>query len=465
MKIHFHGAARTVTGSQHLLSVNGKKLLLDCGLFQGRRQDMIRRNTHFAFSPADLDAVVLSHAHIDHSGNLPNLVKQGFRGPVHATHATCDLSKYMLLDSAKIQESDAAYWSRRNAHRGEAPVEPLYTSEDAADTLDSFVGHDYGQPFEVTPGVQATFTHAGHILGAAVTKLEIDEGGRRIRLVFTGDLGRSGIPLLRNPQPVSGIDYLIMESTYGKRRHEPPEQAYQKLRQIVGGCCDQKGKLIIPSFAVGRAQDLVYNLHRMMDEGELERMPIYVDSPLAVKTTQVFRRHRELFNQQARSFMHDDEHEGALFFPDLTYVTGVEKSKQINRMPGPMIVISPSGMAHAGRILHHLRNNIEDPKNTVLMVSWAAPHTLGRQLIDKKPKIKIFGDEFRVRARVEVISGFSGHADRQELLNYAAAVKEELKGVFLVHGEEASAFALKDGLQELGIDTVNVPVRGQSFTI
>ncbi len=457
MKIGFYGAARTVTGSRHLVTVNGRNILLDCGLFQGRRREMIRRNTEFPFQPENVHAVILSHAHIDHSGNLPNLVKQGFRGRIHATPATIGLARYMLMDSAKIQESDASYWNRRRAKQGKPPVDPLYTSKDAEKVLELFVDQSCGEDFPVAPGVRATFSVAGHILGAAVTVLQIEEAGRRIRLGFSGDLGRKNIPLLRDPEPVQGLDYLIMESTYGDRRHEAPEVAYAKLREVASRCCGSRGKLIIPSFAVGRAQDLVYHFHRMMDEGAIERLPVYVDSPLAVKITGVFREFRDRFDRETREFVEEDTHRGALFFPEVTYVSSVEESKALNRAENAMIIISPSGMAHSGRILHHLRSNIEDPRHTILLVSFAAPHTLGRRLVERQPTVKIFGDEYRVRARIEVISGFSGHADRDDLIDYVKPLKQDLKGIFLVHGEERAAFSLREGLFEAGVKRVEVP--------
>ena len=457
MKIGFYGGARTVTGSRHLVSVNGRNILLDCGIFQGRRREMIRRNTGFPFCPKDVHAVILSHAHIDHSGNLPNLVKQGFRGKIHATPATIGLARYMLRDSARIQESDASYWNRRRAKQGKPPVDPLYTLEDAEAVLELFVAHSYGEDFPVAPGVRATFSVAGHILGAAVTVLQIEEDDRKIRLGFSGDLGRKNIPLLRDPEPVQDLDYLILESTYGDRRHEAPEVAYAKLKEVAFRCCGSQGKLIIPSFAVGRAQDLVYNFHRMMDEGEIERLPIYVDSPMATHITRVFCEFRDRFDREAQAFMANDAHEGALFFPEVTYVVSAEESKALNRTDEAMIIISPSGMVTAGRILHHLRYNIEDPRHTILLVSFSAPHTLGRRLVERQPTVKIFGEEYKVRARIEVINGFSGHADRDGLIDYVRPLAESLRGVFLVHGEQRSAFALREGLLDVGVRNVGVP--------
>lgn len=465
MNISFHGAARTVTGSMHLLELESGRFLLDCGLYQGRKKEMKKRNAGFPFDPSSIDAVVLSHAHIDHCGNLPSLVKHGFRGVVHATRPTVDLAVHMLRDSAKIQEYDAAYESKRNRKRGKPPVEPLYTREDAEEALGLFVGHSYSKLFDVVPDVQAVFRDAGHILGSAITVLNVDELGHRFRLAFSGDLGRYDIPLLRDPVVVSDIDHLILESTYGNRSHEPPEMAYDKLRDIMCRCCNKGGKLIIPSFAVGRAQDLIYNIHRMMDHGEIPRLPVYVDSPLAVNITNVFRKHRQVYDEEAKAFAAADSLGAVLDFPELTYVSEVEDSKALNYLEGSAIIISSAGMANAGRILHHLKNNISDPRNTILIVSWQAPHTLGRRLVEGKRSVKIFGEKHRVRARVEVINGFSAHADREGLLAYVAALKDGLRSVFLVHGEEKSAFSLQEAIEELGIRDVYVPEPHQSFEV
>ncbi len=465
MKITFHGATRTVTGSQHLLEVDGRKLLLDCGLYQGRRKDELRLNKSLPYRASEVEACILSHAHIDHSGNLPNLVKQGFEGPIHATRPTVDLSRHMLLDSAKIQEHDAAYWTERNKRRGLPPVEPIYTTEDVESALGQFVGHPYRQRFEVAAGVTATFRDAGHILGSAITVLDIDEVGRRFRLVFSGDLGRRDTPLLRDPVVVQNVDHLILESTYGNRRHEPHEKAYDKLRELMSHCCSDGGKLIIPSFAVGRAQDLIYNLHRMMDHGEIPRVPVYVDSPLAVNITTVFRKHTQFYDEEAKDFAASDAMGTVLDFPELTYISSVDESKALNRRDGPHVIISSAGMANAGRVLHHLRHGLEDKRNTILFVSWQAPHTLGRRLVEGKRKVKIFGDEFRVRAEVKVINGFSAHADSAELLEYVSQLSDDLRSVFLVHGEEKSSLALKAAIHELGIRDVFVPDLGQSFEV
>ncbi len=457
MEITFHGAARTVTGSQHLVSLNGSRFLLDCGLYQGPRKEAYYRNQHFVYDPITVSAVVLSHAHIDHSGNLPNLIKKGFRRPIHTTSASHDLAVFMLRDSGAIHESDAAFVNQRAARRGEAPIEPLYTAADAEASLQFFSNQEYGRAFEVAPGAVATFYDAGHILGSSITVLDLEEKGRRLRLCFSGDLGRKDIPILRDPTLVQDIDYLILESTYGNRLHQSPAEARAHLLETVKRAVERGGKIIIPSFAVGRAQDLIYAFHQMMDSCGVPRIPVYVDSPLAVNVSSVFRQHTDIYDTQTRRFVSEDRHAGALQFDQLTYVKSVDESKALNDKRGPMIIISASGMAESGRVLHHLRNNVEDPSATVLIVSWQAPNTLGRRLVEKQPIVKIFGQEHKLRAHVEVINGYSAHADRNGLLEYAAALKPRLKRVFLVHGEPEPAFALADGLKAQGMENVYVP--------
>lgn len=468
MEIVFHGAAQTVTGSQHLVSVNGAQFLLDCGLFQGRRKESYYRNQHFLYDPKDVGAVVLSHAHADHAGNLPNLVKRGYNGIIRATNATQDMSQFMLRDSGRIQESDARFVNKRRARRGEPPIEPLYTLEDAEQALSHFESIAYATPFELLPGVRATYYDAGHILGSAVTLLEIEEDGRKRRVVFSGDLGRKGKPILRDPAPLETegeIDALILESTYGNRLHQEPETAVGKLRALVRHICNNNGKLIIPSFAVGRCQDLIFWLHRMMDAREIAHMRIFVDSPLAVNISQLFRRHLDVFDEETLAFIGADEHKGALRFPELTYIGSVEESKSINDMDGPLVVISASGMCENGRILHHLRNNIEDERNVILIVSWQAPHTLGRRLVEKQPVVRIFGEEFKLRAKVEVINGLSAHADRDELVNWSRPLAAQTKNVFLVHGEPEPQQELREHLLQAGFKSVYAPALHESVSI
>ena len=464
MQIHFHGAAQTVTGSQHLLEVNGYRILLDCGLYQGRRNETYSRNLNFAYDPTKVDAVLLSHAHIDHCGNLPNLVQDGYSGPVYATHATADLATIMMADSGRIQESDAAWVNKKRARRGEEPIEPLYTEVDAQHAADLLRGIHYDEPFEVVPGVVARFVEAGHILGSAAISLEIDEKGKKTRFWFSGDIGRYKLPILRDPVMPENVDYLLMESTYGDKPHADPTQAFDEFEEVVARTIKRGGKVIIPAFAVGRTQELVYNLNIMMFEHDVPRVPVFVDSPLAVNASDIFRKHPECFDDETREFVAEARHP-ALDFKMLTYVRSVEESKALNTRKDPMIIISASGMAETGRILHHLRNNIEDPKNTVCIVSWQAPYTLGRRLADREKRIKIFGEPYTVKAEVATIGGLSGHAGQHLLVDYATSVKDTVKKVFLVHGEERSATALTEKLNEKGMQEVYYPELHSSMEI
>ena len=464
MKIRFHGAAQTVTGSQHLLEVNGSRILLDCGLFQGRRSETYERNRNFPFDPEKIDAVILSHAHIDHSGNLPHLVKHNFSGPIFATKATADLADVMLRDSGHIQESDAMFVNKKRAKRGEAPIEPLYTIEDAEQVASHFHPMAYDQTFEAAPGVTVRFVDAGHILGSASVILDIEEKGRKIRLWFSGDIGRRKLPLLRDPVLPDTADYMIMESTYGDKPHRDPDAAFAEFRDVVKKTVDRNGKIIIPCFAVGRTQELVYFLNQMVNDGTIRHLPVFVDSPLAVNATEIFKKHPECLDKETHDFIREYRHP-ALEFKGLTYTRSVEESKALNERKDPMIIISASGMAEAGRILHHLRNNIENPRNTVLIVGWQAPYTLGRRLAEREKHIKIFGEAFTRRADVETIGGLSAHAGQNLLEEYALAVKDQVKKVFLVHGEEKSAMALKGKLAEDGLSQVYYPELHSSVEI
>ncbi|MGA9533342.1 MAG: MBL fold metallo-hydrolase [Anaerolineales bacterium] len=465
MDIGFYGAAQTVTGSRHLLVVNGHRLLLDCGLYQGHRKDSYEVNQNFQFSPKDVDAVILSHAHIDHSGNLPNLVGQGYDGPIYATHATKHLADIMLRDSGHIQEEDAVYLNKKRARHNEPPIDPLYTGADAARATRQLVGRDYAQPFEPIPGVTATLVDAGHILGSAGVVLDIDEDNQHKRLMFSGDIGRPDVPLLRDPVLPNHVDYLIMECTYGDRPHDPPEQAHQALLEAVSRTIKRGGRVIVPAFAVGRTQMLVYSLHQMIEHGQIPSIPVFVDSPLAINATTVFREHPECFDQETREFIRNDPHGAALGFDLLQYTLTVAESKAINDVRGPVVILSASGMAEVGRILHHLKNNIEDPANTILITSWMAPHTLGRRLAEGEPKVRIFGKEYDVNAEVVEIDGFSAHAGQQFLETYALASRETLKQIYLVHGEQGAADALMGKLAERGFDAVLFPELGVHATV
>lgn len=456
MRIHFHGAAQTVTGSQHLLEINGHRLLLDCGLYQGRRSETYERNLSFAHDPRKVDAVILSHAHIDHAGNLPNLVKNGFDGPIYATRPTVDLSTIMLADSGRIQESDAEYVNKKRIARDEETIEPLYSEADAARAAQLFHPVDYEHAFVPVPGVVARFVEAGHILGSAAVPLEIEEKGQKVRFWFSGDIGRYNLPLLRDPVLPEGVDYLLMESTYGDKPHLDPSLAFEEFQDVVSRTLNRGGKVIIPAFAVGRTQELVYHLNMMMFSRNMPPAPVFVDSPLAVNASMIFRKHPEIFDDETRWFVQQAQHP-ALDFKLLTYVQSVEESKALNLRKDPMIIISASGMAETGRILHHLKNNIEDPRNTVCIVSWQAPHTLGRRLADREKQIKIFGEPYTVKAEIATIGGLSGHAGQDLLTRYAVNVRNTVKKIFLVHGEALPAAALTEKLKLHDMNEVYYP--------
>jgi len=470
MKLVFWGAVQTVTGSMHELRVNGRRYLLDCGLYQGRRREARERNTDFPFRPDSIEAVVLSHAHIDHSGNLPTLVRQGFRGPIHATEATADLCDPMLRDSAHLQEKDAEYLNNR-AHRRRALelsepgafVQPLYTVEDAEAVLPLFRPARLRAPTPLADGLSWEAYDAGHILGSAAILLSWTQAGRRIRLVFSGDVGRAHLPITRDPEPPPAADYLILESTYGARLHKPAAAVADKLANVINRTCARGGKIIVPAFAVGRAQQLILLLHELADQGRIPSIPIFVDSPLAVEITEVFRKHAELYDEETRSYL---EHGQDPFdFRRLKLIKDTAQSKAINELRGPFVVISASGMCEAGRILHHLKNNIEDPRNTVLITGFQAANTLGRKLVDKLPEVPIFGEPMRLRAEVETLNELSGHADQQELLAWMKPMAATLKRVFLVHGEPAQCQALARAIAErYGLEAV-IPARGQSFDL
>ncbi len=464
MKISFNGAAQDVTGSQFLLEANGKRLLIDCGMFQGRREETFTRNQTFAFDPHTLDAVILTHAHVDHSGNLPNLVKQGYSGPIYATSATCDLAALMLQDSGHIQEADADYMNKKRAAQHLPPVQPLYTLEDAKKVAAQFHPVDYNQNFIPVAGVSASLVDAGHILGSSSANLTIQEDGQTQRVWFSGDVGRNHLHILRDPVLPKDVDYLILESTYGDKLHEDPQLAYEEFYQVLQRALTQHGKVIIPAFAVGRTQELVYALNQFISQGRLKSIPVYIDSPLAVNVSDVFRRHPECFDEETRQFILKYHHP-ALEFDQLTYVRSVEESKQLNHKPGPMIIIAASGMCETGRILHHLKNNIEDERNSILIVSWQAPYTLGRRLADRAEKVMIFGEEYTRRAQVFTIGGLSAHAGQNNLVAYAQATQNTLKGVYLVHGELASAQALQAKMQSVGIHDVHIPRLFESVEI
>lgn len=465
MKIHFYGAARTVTGSQHLIEINGKKLLLECGIFQGRRREFYDRNCCLPFEPKDIDAVILSHAHIDHSGNLPNLVKQGYDNPIYATPPTADLASIMLRDSGHIYQENAEYLNRKKRKHGQPAVEPLYTILDAEKVPALFSEVGYNVPFEPVNGVTAQLVDAGHILGSAAVVLDLEEDGKKTRLWFSGDIGRERLPLLRDPVMPKDVDLLMMECTYGDKVHRDPETAYIEFRDVVKRTTARGGKVVVPAFAVGRTQELVYGLNRMITEGEISPIPVFVDSPLAINATEIFQKYPDYYDDETHEFVRTGQHP-ALTFPGLRYTRPVSESKEINEIDGPMVIISASGMAEAGRILHHLIHNIEDPRNSVCIVSWQAPHTLGRRLAERQKSVRIFGEEHPVRAEIATIGGLSAHGGQQMLLEYArSANKNGLRHLFLVHGDEAPAAILMEKMKEEGIEPVTFPDRGDVFEL
>ncbi len=467
MKITFHGAARTVTGSQHLIEANGRQILLDCGLYQGKRSEAYDRNHKLPFDPSKIDIMILSHAHIDHSGNIPNLVKSGFKGDIYATFATQELCGAMLLDSAHIQENDIEFVNKKRARAGEPPFKPLYTQADAVEALKYFHAIAYDRQVEIMPGVTLAFYDAGHMLGSAIVVLNIEdrETGRDVRLVFSGDLGQPGLPILRDPTPIDRADVLLMESTYGDKKHDDFVDSKRGLAQVIIDTYKRDGKVIIPSFAVGRTQEIVYALHQLAESAKIPRLPIFVDSPLAVNVTAIFSHHPEAYDEETRQFI--SGHKGMtdpFGFEGLHYTRSVEESKQINFLKGAAVIISASGMAESGRIQHHLANNIEDARNTVLIVGYQGENTLGRKIQEKEEKVKIFGEWYQLRADVQVLTGFSAHADRPNLLKWAGALKKKPVRTFLVHGEDKPLAALAEGLRkEIGFENVDIPDLHQSF--
>ena len=462
MEIEFSGAAREVTGSCHILRANGRTVLLDCGLFQGRRRESAEKNARLPLPVEQIDAIVLSHAHIDHAGRLPFLVRQGYDRTIWATSATRDLCAIMLADSAHIQEKDAEHLSRHQKEH----VEPLYATVDAVRTLDLMIGVPYHKWFDVVPGVRALYTDAGHILGSASVVVEITEAGKTKRLVFSGDIGRSGLAIIRDPEAPNAaaaggpVDAVIMESTYGNRDHESVAAARGELARVVRETASRGGKLLVPAFAVGRAQELVYDLHGLAREGAIPKVPIFVDSPLAVDATTVFEMHPETFDQ-GEPLVRDVP---ALFdFPLVHFTRNVEESKALNSLHGPAVIIAASGMVESGRILHHLAHGAGDPRNTILIVGFQAEHTLGRRIVERQPVIKVFGEEVPLRARVEILNGYSAHADRTGLAAWIDAVRvgsPSLTHVWLVHGEPEAQDAFATTLHGKGYD-VSCPRPGE----
>lgn len=468
MKVQFWGAAQTVTGSMHMVHVAGKRILLDCGMYQGKRKVAFEKNRKLPFDPKTVHAVILSHAHIDHSGNLPSLVRGGFRGPIYATSASRDLAAFMLLDSAKIQKYDVKYVNKKRKRKKQKPFEALYDQKDATQTLKQYRTIEYNQRFTPVEGVECEFHFAGHMLGAATIELDLRDKpeDKPTKLVFSGDIGRAKVPILRDPQTVAGADYIIMESTYGNRNHEKKADATKVLKKVAQETFDTNGKLIIPAFSVGRTQEIVYRLNLLAENGELPRMKVFVDSPLAVNATDVFRSHVECCDDDMVNAILEEEDQDPLMFRGLTYVRSVELSKALNRLKEPAIIISASGMCEAGRILHHLKNNIEKPNTTILFAGYQAPHTLGRILLDQSlDKVKIYGEEYEVNCKVAKLEGSSGHADQEELLEWAKETcdKGNVKNIALVHCEIDPATEFKSMLAKRKMQSVIIPAMGDEM--
>jgi len=467
MRIDFIGAAQTVTGSKHLLRSKHASVLLDCGMYQGRRRESIENNKNLGVDPRGIDAVVLSHAHIDHSGALPVLVKQGYDGPIYTTPATRDLCAVMLEDAAMIQAADARYinklidFDKVDMDR----VEPLYTAEDVVKVMAQMIAVPYGRTMNVANGVHIRFFDAGHVLGSAITALDIEEDGKTKRVVFTGDLGRKKMPILKDPEVVERADVLVTESTYGDRLHKPIGAMEDDLAGVLERTYKRGGKVVIPSFALERAQEILYAIRALRKQGRMPPMKVYVDSPLTVKITDIFKLHPECYDAETRALIRAND--SPFDFESLEYITDKEESKAIDASPDPCVIISASGMCEAGRVVHHLKATIEEDKNTVCIVGFQAQHTLGRRIVERRQRVKIFGVERDLRAEVAVLNGFSAHADQKDLVEYAEALKAQgpLKRIALVHGEPKAQSALTEKLGGHGISDVHAPKPGSSLEV
>jgi metallo-beta-lactamase family protein len=467
MQVDFLGAAQTVTGSMHLVRTRHAAVLLDCGLYQGRRRESYERNRELELPVGELSAVVLSHAHIDHSGALPILAKHGYQGPIWATPATRDLSAIMLRDAANIMASDARTLTRQNAreNRDLEVYPPLYDDDDVVEAVARFQTVPYHRSVEIARGVRLAFLDAGHVLGSAITVLDVEEGGARRRIVFTGDLGRVGRPILRDPEVPEGAEVLISESTYGDRLHDGVEKMEEDLAAVVERTLRRGGKLLIPSFALERAQEVVFALKHLRARGQLPPVPVYIDSPLTIRITDAFKLHPECFDAETRALFRGVD--SPFEFPELRYVESVEDSKAVTASAGPAIVISASGMCEGGRILHHLQAAVGSPDNTVLIVGFQAQHTLGRRLVERRDRVRIFGLERERRCEVVVLNGFSAHADQRDLLDYADRCRERgrLERIALVHGDPAPQKVLAGLLRDRGHARIATPAMGESLDL
>lgn len=474
MKISFFGATKTVTGSNFLVEGAGKKFLVDCGLYQGSTKEEIKNNEPFPYDLNDIDFMLLTHAHIDHSGRIPKLYKEGFRKTIFATNATCDLCAIMLPDSGHIQETEAEWKNRKRLRRGEQPLEPIYDAETAAKSLELFKGVQYDQIIEIDDDIHVRFNDAGHMLGSATIEVWIGENGENKKIVFSGDLGNNDIPLLAEPTMIEDADFLVMESTYGDRFHIENENKAEKFIEIVTDTIKNGGTVVIPSFAVGRTQEILYELNKIKDSDEdspdfdkrfeiLMHTPVYVDSPLAISATEVFKENMDLFDDETKELIQRGDN--PLDFPGLKFTQTVDESKALNESDESCIIISASGMCEVGRIKHHLKHNIWNPKNTILFVGYQAIGTLGRKIVDGAKTIKLFGEEVAVNARIEYIEGYSGHADQQGLLNFVYSFMKKPDHIFLVHGEEEPQKVLKNKITENTGLAVTIPEYGETYDL
>ena len=475
MKITFLGATKTVTGSNFLVEAAGKKFLVDCGMYQGSAEEEDYENeAPFGFNVQDIDFMLLTHAHIDHSGRIPKLYNEGYRHPIFAHKATCDLCSLMLPDSGHIQEMEIEWRNRKRERKGELPLPPLYTAEDAAHSLELFVPISYDEIIEVSPDIHVRFSDAGHMLGSSIIEIWAKEGDKETKAVFSGDLGNNDIPLLNSPTMIDSADFLVMESTYGSRIHMRNDEKAELFLKIVSETIEGGGNVIIPSFAVGRTQEILYELNKIKETRDdeefkkryrtLMKSPVYVDSPLAISATEVFRNNMELFDEETKHAICQGDN--PLEFPGLQFTMTAEESKELNESGIPSIIISASGMCEVGRIKHHLKHNLWNPKNTILFVGYQAPGTLGYSIVNGSKKVKIFGDEIAVNARIEYIEGYSGHADQEWLMNFIYSFRTQRpKHIFLVHGEEESQEILKQKIEEeIGIP-VSIPEYGEVYEL
>ncbi len=465
MNIQFLGAAQEVTGSKHLITLNsGKTILLDCGMYQGKGLETDSLNRNLGFQPKSIDYLVLSHAHIDHSGLVPYIVKHGFDGKVFCTHATRDLCAIMLADSGHIQEHDTYYFNKKRARQNLPPVKPIYTSEDADKAMEHFISVPYKKRIEIIPGeAYLTFTDAGHILGSAVVNLELNNNGQLVQVAFTGDVGRPKNRILRSPQPFPQADYIITESTYGDRTHSDYSTSEVDILEIVKDTCvEKKGKLIIPSFSIGRSQEIIYTLDRLQTEGKLPPIKVFVDSPLSTNATNIFRLHPECFNKKILNYMKTDP--DPFGFGNLHYTQDVKESKRLNHLDEPCIIISASGMMEAGRVKHHLANNISNPRTTILAVGYCAPRTLGAKILSGAKNVSIHGNHYQVNAEIRKIDSFSAHADYKELADFLCQQEiSKVKKTFLVHGEYKPQEKLREHLISKGFGKIVIPQKTEIY--